>query len=450
VEKLVTNGVLLSNRDVSNLIIGAVDTGGVATFAWEGPVDSHSLEPSKLVLDYEVNTQGQIPRAGKLADWVGVQEASNVRNTNAPAGRPMKLRLVRLSADNQQIETAGLNVEEPWKDFAPTATATLRAVSELSDIQRDHDSQGGPQDAETRELYALLGEIQLRLAQDHRVPELIADTESKLTPTRQSHAHTTGSTGPPREYTLVEVKSDIKRLVQRAAAFRRCGMLKEKNVLLTQLSAHRDLLQNLWTFVDNGGIKGSATASQEPKRWYAGSGPRKQRPVTGITERLGKQRLTAKSFSALIPATRGMVLTPDDPSAVGMTDSYGYSMSTARGARASARSMLLADSSQSGPRQKRSLPGVSQEAAKTAAVSPGTGTGTGAGFGASRSSLSFSNVPDASSRRPMQLEQHEYLPPLQAHDRSLARSRKSPYRMRSKLAASLAPSKKYSVGRLHY
>lgn len=421
----------------------------MAKFAWGGAEDtsSHSVKPSKSALDYEVNTRGQIPRAGKLADWVGVQEASDVRNTNTSPGRPMKLRLVRLSADNQQKGiTSELNAKEPWKDFAPNATSALSTVSELSNIQRDHDSQGGPQDAETRELYALLGEIQLRLAQDHRVPELIADTESKLTPTpaSQSHgkyAHIAGRVSSPREYTLVEVKADIKRLVQRSAAFHRCGMLKEKTVLLTQLNAHRDLLHNLWAFVDNGGAKGSATTGQEPKRWYAGSGSRKQRPVTGITERLGRRQMTAKSFSALIPTTTHMVLTPDDPSVVGMINSSSYSMSTAQGARASARSMVLANSTQNEPRDVRRLSGVSQKSpASTAALRPGIGAGG--------SMLSFSTVQDTGSRRPMQLERHEYLPPLQAHDRSLARSRKSPYRMRPKLGGSSKVSSKYSVGRL--
>eukprot|EP01043_Picozoa_sp_COSAG02_P032362 COSAG02_NODE_2158_length_9635_cov_32.352139_8_plen_446_part_00 len=441
------------NRDVSNLIISAVDTGGVAKFAWEAPEDtsSHSVKPSKSALDCEVNTRGHMPRAGKLADWVGVQEASDVRSTDTPAGRPMKLRLVRLSADNQQKGiTAELNAEEPWKDFVPNATSALSTVSELSNVQRDHDSQGGPQDADTRELYALLGEIQLRLAQDHRVPELIADTESKLTPTpaSQSHskyAHITGRMSSPREYTLVEVKADIKRLVQRSAAFHRCGMLKDKTVLLTQLNAHRDLLQNLWAFVDNGGAKGSTIAAQEPKRWYAGSASRKQRPVTGITERLGKQRKAAKSFTALIPTTTHMVLTPDDPSVVGTANSYSYSMSTAQGARASARSMVLANSTQNESRDARRLSGDSQKSpASTAALRSRLGAGAGVGG----SMLSFSTVQDTGSRKPMQLERHEYLPPLQVHDRSLARSRKSPYRMRPKLGGSSEASSKYVVGRL--
>ena len=52
-------------------------------------------------------------------------------------------------------------------------------------------------------------------------------------------------------------------------------------------------------------------------------------------------------------------------------------------------------------------------------------------------------------RRPMQLEKQEFLPPLRpSFDRSLARSRRSPYRMRKKGAHKQMSevSSKYSVG----
>lgn len=460
---------VLSNRHVSNLIINAVDTGGVAKFGWKAAVDGHSVHPSNPVT-FEVDTKGQMPPAGKLADWVGLQQVSNLERAIDSADRPMQLRLVRVRpADQtnqhnrgQRTEAAELNAEAPWKSFAATALST---VSQFSDTQWDEtDSHGGPQDAETRELYAMLGEMQLRLAQDHRVPELLADTESKLAPTpaSQSHskyAHITGNVGPPREYDLVEVKADIKRLVQRGAAFRRCGMQQEQTKLLTQLSAHRDLLLNLWAFVDNGGHREPATASQEPKRWYVGSGPRKQRPVTGITERLGTKRLTAKSFSALIPPAQDMVLTPDGPAVLGMSNSYGHSMSTAQqsgqGARARAKPVLV-DSSRSRSRLEGRLPDISQGSMVGAAAATGGAFyfERAASIGPEESSrLSVSYVPGSSSRRPMQLERNEFLPPLEARDRSLARSRKSPYRMRPKrgitsIGMSPATSKKYAVGPL--
>lgn len=441
----------------------------MAKFDWKAPVDGHSVYPSNPA-NFEVTTKGQMPPPGKLADWVGLQQVSDPEKASDPPGRSMQLRLVRVRPDDQtkpnnrgqRAEAPELNTEEPWKDFAATAMST---VSQFSDTQWDEtESHGGPQDAETRDLYALLGEMQLRLAQDHRVPELLADSESMLAPTpaSQSHskyAHITGNVGPPREYNLVEVKADIKRLVQRGAAFRRCGMQKEQTKLLAQLSAHRDLLLNLWVFVDNGGHRHSATASQEPKRWYVGSGPRKQRPVTGITERLGTKRLTAKSFSALIPTAQDMVLTPDGPSVVGTPNSYGYSMSTVqrsgREARARARPILTPASSRSGSRLAGRLPDISQGSIG------GAEAATGGAFhfereatmGQEGSRLSVSYVPGSSSRRPMQLERNEFLPPLDARDRSLARSRKSPYRMRPKrgiasIGTSSAASQKYAVGPL--
>ena len=112
-------------------------------------------------------------------------------------------------------------------------------------------------------------------------------------------------------------RGNLGRLQQRGAAWSRCDMLEEKELLVSQLKAHRNLLQSLWSYVDTAGGRKGSEAAQEPKRWYAGAkGQRQQRPVTGITEQLlGKRRRTAKSFTALIPKPQEgltMGFTPED------------------------------------------------------------------------------------------------------------------------------------------
>ena len=348
-----------------------------------------------------------------------------------PAGPSVKLRFVRLTADDQPPEAkpkpkAG---QKPVGEFASHADAPWRAFKEdpgkraasVESARRSSSGPGSPKMLahmrQVRELHGTLGEIERRLAQDHRVPELIADAESKLQRTPASKtdgrygAHITGEVGPPQEYTLAEVKADIKRLQQSRRQFKKCDMIGEKDALLSQLKAHRDLLQNLWAYVDTNGKKPRPQGVQvEARRWYAGAeGERQRRPVTGMQSALGRRQSTSKSFSTLIPKEQPGSMTPDDPHVIGVTN-------------VNSRTRMLPDLSSSG--------GSLGELAMATLRSDAT--------------QDYGGV-----RRPMQLEKQEFLPPLRpSFDRSLARSRRSPYRMRKKGAHKQMSevSSKHSVG----
>ena len=457
--------------EISNLIVGAVDTEGVAKFEWQPQAVVGESPPKTLA--YEVNAQVGSTEGSKLADWVGLQRVAGPTKSlaedsdEAAAAAPAKLRLVRLSADDQPPEAkprskpgqAALRAEiAPWIAFVNKDVVKPKSrVANHSAMMgtREANDAMGAHLAEARDLHGILGEMERRLAQDHRVPELIADSDSKLTrtpasrSTQSKYTHITGDVGPPREYTLQEVKADIKRLQQRGAAWSRCDMLEEKELLLSQLKAHRNLLQSLWSYVDTaGGRKGSE--AQEPKRWYAGAkGQRQQRPVTGITEQLlGKRRRTAKSFTALIPKSQEgltMGFTPED---TGLKSKSGLRHQR----RSSSRTQKLPELSHGGG---SSIEHGDRRATADSGNSSGGWTATLAAMGASFSDSA--GVQDYSTRRPMQLERQEFLPPLQSSDRSLAKSRRSPYRMRQKAAHAAAAaavstatgmpstSKKYAV-----
>ena len=341
----------------------------------------------------------------------------------------VKLRLVRLNADDQPPEakpkTKGVekpvdaHVDAPWRAFKEEPGQRATSVASTSSW-RSNSPQMLAHMQQVRGLHGILGEIERRLAQDHRVPELIADAESKLTRTPASKtdgrhgAHITGEVGPAKEYVLAEVKADIKRLQQKRRQFVQCDMVAEKDTLLSQLKAHRDLLQNLWAYVDTGGKKLTPQGEQvEARRWYAGvEGERQRRPVTGMQSALGKRKSTSKSFSTLVPKEQPGVMTPDDPHVTGIVNP---------GAMGSTQKS-----------RTRMLPDLSSGSLGDLAMATLTQTQDYGGM-----------------RRPMQLEKQEFLPPLQpSFDRSLARSRRSPYRMRKKGAHKQMSevSSKYSVG----